>query len=110
MKVEEKGHTVIIRDTQGNAFSFLQKVQQEHNTFLEKNLILDISLDSNVTLKTVTEFVPLSKLHRKAKKSFVLVVPEINYNALPASLVVVPSMLEAHDVIEMEEIERDLGF
>lgn len=110
MKVEEKGHTVIIRDTQGDAFSFLQKVQQEHNTFLQKNLILDISLDSNITLKTVTEFVPLSKLHRKAKKSFVLVVPEINYNALPASLVVVPSMLEAHDVIEMEEIERDLGF
>lgn len=110
MKVEEKGHTVIMKDTQGDALSFLEKVQHEHNGFLDKNLILDISLDANVTLKTVTEFVPLSKLHRKGRKSLVLVVPEINYNALPASLVVVPSMLEAHDVIEMEEIERDLGF
>ena len=26
------------------------------------------------------------------------------------ALVVVPSVLEAHDIIEMDEIERDLGF
>jgi hypothetical protein len=25
-------------------------------------------------------------------------------------MVIVPTLLEAHDVIEMEEIERDLGF
>jgi hypothetical protein len=27
-----------------------------------------------------------------------------------AKLTVVPSLLEAHDIIEMEEIERDLDF
>jgi hypothetical protein len=33
-----------------------------------------------------------------------------DYNAVPDKLTVVPSLLEAHDIIEMEEIERDLGF
>ena len=55
-------------------------------------------------------FSELSKLHCKGKKSFVIVAENIDFNALPKSLVVVPSVLEAHDIIEMEEIERDLGF
>jgi hypothetical protein len=53
---------------------------------------------------------PLSKQHKKAKKSFVIITSDFDYNAVPAKLTVVPSLLEAHDIIEMEEIERDLGF
>ena len=34
----------------------------------------------------------------------------IDYNAVSSNLIVVPTLLEAHDIIEMEEIERDLGF
>jgi hypothetical protein len=55
-------------------------------------------------------FSDLSKLHKKGKKSFVMVAENIDFNAVPKALVVVPSVLEAHDIIEMEEIERDLGF
>jgi hypothetical protein len=40
----------------------------------------------------------------------VIVADGIDFTAVPESLVVVPTVLEAHDVIEMEEIERDLGF
>ena len=35
---------------------------------------------------------------------------EIDFNKVPSALQIVPSVLEAHDIIEMEEIERDLGF
>jgi hypothetical protein len=52
----------------------------------------------------------LSKLPCKGKKSFVIVAENIDYNALSKSLIVVPSVLEAHDIIDMDEIERDLGF
>jgi hypothetical protein len=45
---------------------------------------------------------------KKAKKS--LLYFRLDYNAVPDTLTVVPSILEAHDIIEMEEIERDLGF
>ena len=110
MKVEQKGHTTIIKDTQANAEAFLMKLTHEHKTFEKHNLVLDITSDETVTLKTINQFKPLSKIHRKGKKSFVIVAANIDFTEVPHVLVVVPTLLEAHDMIEMEEIERDLGF
>lgn len=110
MKVEEKGHTVTIKDTQGDVATFLAKVTSEYNTFKEKNIILDLTSDNDISLDTVLTFLSLSNKHRKAKKSFVLVANDVDFNELPDEMVVVPTLLEANDIIEMEEIERDLGF
>ncbi len=110
MKVEEKGHTVVLKDTQGDVNAFLDKVTAEYNSYKEKNIILDITQDGSVTLETILAFLPLSNNHRKSKKSFVTVVSDFDFNDVPDEMVVVPTVLEAHDIIEMEEIERDLGF
>lgn len=110
MKVEEKGHTIIIKDTQGNYNAFVEKVTTEFNSFKERNIILDVSQDKNIGLQDILLFLSLSNKHRKAKKSFVLVASDIDFNDVPDEMVVVPTLLEAHDIIEMEEIERDLGF
>jgi len=110
MKVEEKGHTVIIKDTQGDYNAFLEKVTSEYNTFKERNIVLDISQNKNIGLTDILSFLSLSNKHRKAKKSFVLVASDIDFNEVPDEMVVVPTVLEANDIIEMEEIERDLGF
>jgi hypothetical protein len=50
----------------------------------------------------------LSEQHKGQK--IIIVISDLDYNAVPDTLTVVPSILEAHDIIEMEEIERDLGF
>lgn len=110
MKVEQKGHTTIIKDTHGQTAEFLIKVTQEHNTYKNCNLILDLTHDKNLSLAAVKSFTALIKLHKKQKKSIVLVADNVNFNAVPKSIVLVPTILEAHDIIEMEEIERDLGF
>jgi len=110
MKVDQKGHTVTIKDTQGDLVSFLMKLTHEYKTFEKHNIIVDASLHKNLTVKDVNSFLPLSKAHRKSKKSFVIVAEGIDYNAVSDKLVIVPTILEAHDMIEMEEIERDLGF
>lgn len=110
MKVDQKGHTTTIKDTQGNLSSFLEKVTNEYGSFKNHNLILDISADKNVDLDQVLSFLSLSNKHRKAKKSFVIVVNDFDFNEVPDEMIVVPTILEAHDIIEMEEIERDLGF
>jgi hypothetical protein len=110
MKVDQKGHTVTIKDTQGDFNSFLEKVAQQFKTFEKQNIIIDLSADSNLSESDLKLFLPLSKQQKKSKKSFVIVVSNLDFNSISDKLVVVPSLLEAHDIIEMEEIERDLGF
>lgn len=110
MKVDHKTHTTIIKDTEGNASEFLKKVTDQYESFRERNLILDVTHDKTADVKAIKSFADLSKKHKKAKKSFVIVAENIDFNDVPDSLLVVPTLLEAHDMIEMEEIERDLGF
>jgi hypothetical protein len=110
MKVDHKGHSTIIKNTQYSTADFLTKVTHEYNSFKTQNLILDLSHDKNLTMKDIKSFADLTKLHKKGKKSLVLVTDVIDFNSVPISVMVVPTVLEAHDIIEMEEIERDLGF
>lgn len=110
MKVDQKGHTVCIKDTQGDLVSFLMKVTHEYKTFQKHNIIIDIRLYNDLSLKEISSFMPLSKIHTKSKKSFIIVTSDLDHNAVSDKLAVVRSILEAHDIIEMEEIERDLGF
>lgn len=110
MKVDQKGHTTIIKDTEGDTNLFLSKLTEQYNTFKNTNLILDITHDKSVDLEAIKAFTDLSKKHNKGKKSLIIVADGVDFNDVPQSLQVVPTILEAHDMIEMEEIERDLGF
>ncbi|MGL5113528.1 MAG: ribonuclease Z [Flavobacterium sp.] len=110
MKVDTKGHTITIRDTEGVVTTFLEKVTNQYASFKNYNLILDLSNDTSVDIESIKLFLTLAKTHKKAKKSFIIVADAIDFNAVPKSIIAVPSLLEAHDIIEMEEIERDLGF
>jgi len=110
MKVETKGHTTTIKDTQGDLMGFLMKLTHEFKTFEKHNVIVDISKHNDLNIKDIKSFSNLCSTHKKSKKSFVIVANDIDFNDVPAKMTVVPTLLEAHDIIEMEEIERDLGF
>lgn len=110
MKVEQRGLITIIKNTQSSTKEFYQKLQHEYNSFKTQNLIIDLSHDKAITIKDINLFLEIVKSHFKSKKSLVFVTDVINFNDVPERIIVVPTILEAHDIIEMEEIERDLGF
>ena len=110
MKVEQKGHTTTIRNTQYSSAEFYQKLNHQYASYKSQNLIIDLSHDKATTMNDIKLFLEMAKTHKKAKKSLVLVTDAVNLNDVPSKLIVVPTQLEAHDIIEMEEIERDLGF
>jgi hypothetical protein len=110
MKVDQKGHTTTIKDTQNNVEAFVGKIMNEYHVFQNQNLILDVSHNKNLTIADLVHFKELAKAHAKAKKSLVIVSDALDFDKVPTYLNVVPSVLEAHDMIEMDEIERDLGF
>ena len=110
MRVEQKGHTTIIKDTESSLEVFLQKLSAQYNSFKSVNLIIDVTHDKSFEITNLKLFLDLAKTHKKNKKSFIIVAENIDFNKVPTSINTVPSLLEAHDIIEMEEIERDLGF
>ena len=110
MKVDQKGHTTIIKDTHNNVEVFVEKITNEYHVFQGQNLILDVSQDKAISNVDLAHFKELAKTHKKAKKSMIVVSDSVDFNKVPNFLNVVPSILEAHDMIEMDEIERDLGF
>ncbi|MQP24380.1 ribonuclease Z [Flavobacterium sp. LMO8] len=110
MKVDQKGHTTIIKDTHNNVEAFVEKITNEYHAFQNQNLILDVTQDKAISNADLAYFKELAKTHKKAKKSMIIVSDEVDFDKVPNYLNVVPSLLEAHDMIEMDEIERDLGF
>ena len=110
MKFITKGHTTTIRDTQNDLGQFISRLTYDINNYKETNLIIDLSNYGTIEDKNLLLFQPLSTDHKRNKKSFVVVVSETDFNAFPDDFVVVPSLLEANDIIAMDEIERDLGF
>jgi len=102
--------TTILTDTDANAEAFLEKLTAEYSAYKGSNIIVDLSAQEGLELNGVLGFLSLSNKHRKGKKSFVLVVTDFDIDDAPEELIIVPTLQEAHDVIEMEEIERDLGF
>ena len=90
--------------------SFKPKTQLELNELLKKLLTTD--LDYNIIidltgLKDINflkEIHKLSNLSKKSKKSLVVVNSDLSSDQVN----VVPTLSEAFDMIELEEIERDL--
>ena len=110
MKVDQKEQLVIIKDTQGDLAAFITKITDQHKTFENQNIVINLLAHKTISINDIKLFASLMKVHKKNKKSFVIVAEDLDYNAVPDQFTVVPSLLEAHDIIEMEEIERDLGF
>ena len=76
----------------------------------DKNLIIDLLDYQLMSLNDLLFFQKISDEYKEANKSFVIVNDVLNANSLPEEIMVVPTLQEAEDMIEMEEIERELEF
>ena len=85
------------------------ELQQDKDEWSAKHLVLNL-LGKESSLDNLEAFAELIETHREAGHSLVLVHDQYTYEDLPETLPVVPTVQEAHDLIEMEDIERDLGF
>ena len=113
MIVENKdiASIVVQETTDRRLYDFRIKFKKAYKDFNTQNIVLDMSKISRIALKDVMEFQEISDIHKKlSKKSFVIAVGVHPTFKLPESIVCAPTLQEALDLVEMEEIERDLGF
>ena len=110
MNVIEKDNYKILQDEKDDVKDFISFLKSIHGKFKDDNLVIDILKYGELQLQELLSFLDLSNDHRKNKKSFVIANDTINIDDVPEELIVVPTLQEAEDIIQMEEIERDLGF
>ena len=110
MIIDRDGNTTIIAQEKASVKTLVNNIEQAYDTYKNYHLVVRLSSLEKTTLEDIIEFLRLSNTHRSAKKSFVVVSDKVDLNEMPDEIVVVPTLKEAVDIIEMEDIERDLGF
>ncbi|MEM6684897.1 MAG: ribonuclease Z [Bacteroidota bacterium] len=110
MILDKQENLLIITQESSNIIALVQKIEAQYDEIKNDNIIVNLFSLGNLTKSDLVEFLQLSKKHRAAKHSFVIVTNKISTDDLPEAIMTVPTLQEAFDIIEMEEIERDLGF
>jgi len=109
MIIDQEGNTSIITQEKATIIELVKKLEALYPKFKNHNIIIKLSSLGNIRIQDVTEFLRLSKNHRAAKQSFVVVTTALNTTETPDEIIIVPTLKEAFDIIEMEDMERDLG-
>ncbi len=111
MKIENYPNYVVLADEKEDISDFASFIESQiPSKYKGQNVILNLLKYDSLDLQELLLFLKVSNLHRKTKQSFVIVNDSISIDEIPYEMIVVPTLQEAVDIIEMEEIERDLGF
>ncbi|WP_417871451.1 ribonuclease Z [Winogradskyella sp.] len=110
MIVDRDGNITIITQEKASVKTLVNNIEQAYDKYKSNHIIINLSSLDKINLEDIIEFLRLSNNHRGDKKSFVIVSDKADLDQMPDEIVVVPTLHEAYDIIEMEDIERDLGF
>lgn len=110
MVIEKKEkYTLISADE--NTFSDFYTSFLENEKLLEKeHLIVQISPKISTKKEDFLLFLSKSGQKKQNGTSFVIINEIVNVDDFPDDFNIVPTLIEAEDIIDMEAMERELGF
>ena len=110
MILDQDGNISIITQEKATIVELVKKINDVYSKLRNDNIIVNLTGLNRLSLQDILEFLELSNKHRHSKHSFVIVSDKVAFGETPDEMIVVPTLQEAYDIIEMEEMERDLGF
>ena len=99
-----------IKPTDNLTVNFFKTFENQSANFSKEHLIIDFSEKINIKIEELLLFLKVSEQHREIGTSFVIVCEGVEIDEIPDEMNVVPTLIEAIDILEMDAIERDLGF
>lgn len=110
MKITDKEKFSILEDDKNDVKGFSNYLENHaYKHFKDKNVVVDLKKYKDLSLEELLTYLKLSNKHRQNKKSFVIVNDTVNIDDVPEELAVVPTIHEAEDYIEMDELQREFG-
>ncbi len=110
MIIEKEEDIILITSDEIAVSDFFIVFKEKYSNFEGANVIIDFSGLKGVNTENLSFFLEFSEKHRNDGTSFVVVVNGVDFDSLPEEIMIVPTLQEAKDIVEMEKIERDLGF
>ena len=110
MKITRKDNYCILNYETDDIAGFATYLTKHHADFEKDNVIVDVLTHGNLEPKELLMFLEISDVHRANKRSFVIASSPVAVEKLPEDIIIAPTLREAEDIINMEELERELGF
>ena len=110
MKITQTDSYVLLKLTENSIEEFKVNFDEKYPKIAEEQIIIDFSEKINIEIQELLLFLKVSSKHRTNGMSFVIICTGIEIDEIPDKLSVVPTLTEALDILEMDAIERDLGF
>lgn len=110
MKITTEEYFSLITTDEASFEVFYTNFTKHKITKAKTHLVLELSENLNTTIKDLSLFLDFANEFRSNGMSFVVICNEIDIDEIPDEINVVPTLTEAKDILEMEAIERDLGF
>jgi hypothetical protein len=89
---------------------FFSSFSSKIDTLKEQHLIVQVSENLNISEKDIFLFLDIAAQQKQHGMSFVVICSTVDNDLFPEHFNIVPTFVEAEDIIQMEAIERDLGF
>ena len=107
MEIKNYNNHVYIKISKDDS-NFLKDIRQ--NSFEKQNLVIDLK-QANYTEKEILSLRNFISSQKNKGFCTIFICQNINYELFDEELFnIVPTYLEAKDVLEMEAIKKDLGF
>ncbi|NQW36156.1 MAG: hypothetical protein HQ471_04030 [Flavobacteriales bacterium] len=110
MFVEKKENYTLIKFESQNFEAFFNDFDAVYNSQKQNHLIVDLSIIIDTTTENINKLLVWTTQSKALKKSFIVVVQNIDVDLVSEKITCTPTLLEAEDTLEMEAMERDLGF
>lgn len=104
---KKETHTLLV-PTESNFEAFLKALRNE--SFENEHLVINLLRSFNLSPDNLEVLSKIAAAKKEQGTSFVIVSETIEVDALEDEMLsVVPTLLEAQDILDMDAMERDLG-
>jgi len=100
----------IVHQNQSSVLSLNQEFEQNFELLQSKHVILCLDETQQLNKEFLSAISDLSNKFENNNRSFVVVSAALSSDDWPEDIVLAPTQQEAKDIIEMDEMQRDLGF
>lgn len=101
-------YTLIKQEEKENFKVFFKSLSSKIDIFKNQNLI--VNLTANTKVKDMLLLTDIAVKKTQENTSFIVVCKAIDIDKIPEIITIAPTLLEANDILEMDEITRELGF